>query len=109
MLDAEFKRYHVDVIDALDDDHEVEREGYVSMEGHEEKMAHIIVSLKSISFSAPTTSSKTTTTIKTESKELEVLRQRLADLEINVWRINSKITAVMPGPSIDRCMPVRTM
>ena len=47
MLDAEFKRYHVEVIDALDDDEEIEKEADV-MEEHEEKLAHINISLKSI-------------------------------------------------------------
>ena len=42
--------------------------------------------------------------IKTESKEVEVLWQRLADLERNVWRINSKIVTVTSVPSIDRCL-----
>ena len=102
MLDAEFKWYHVEVIDVLDDNNEIEREGDV-LEELEDKMAYIIVSLKSIS-SAPTTSSGNTTTIKTERKELEVLRLRFADFEINVKRINSKITTVTPGPSIDRCL-----
>ena len=102
-LDAQFKWYHIDVIDALDDDEEIEREGDV-MEEHEGKMVNIIISLKSISSSAPTTSSETTALVKTESKELEVLWRCLADLEINVWRINSKITTVMPGPSMDRCL-----
>ena len=102
-LDAEFKQYHMDIIDALDNDDEIEREGGV-MEEHEDKMAHIIINLKSTSSSAPTTSSETTTTIKTKSKELEVLRRRLADLEINVRRINSEITTVMPGPSMDCCL-----
>ena len=80
--DAEFKRYHMDVIDTLDDNDEMQREGD-AMEEHEDKMAHIIISLRSISSSAPTTSYKTKATIKTESKELEVLRRLLADLEIN--------------------------
>ena len=58
------------------------------MEEHEDKMTHII-SLKNIFFSAPTTSSEIKTLVKTESKELEVLRRCLVALEINVWRINT--------------------
>ena len=44
-LDADFKRYHIDVNDALDDDNEIESEGSV-LEEHEDKVAHIIISLK---------------------------------------------------------------
>ena len=72
-LDAEFKRYHMDVIDALKDDDEIEREGDV-MEEYKDKMTHISISVKGISSFAPTTSSETTTLIKTERKELEVLQ-----------------------------------
>ena len=50
-LDADFKRYRIDVIDALDEDDEIERED--AMEEHKDKMAHIIINLKSISSSAP--------------------------------------------------------
>ena len=59
-LDADFKRYHVDVINALDNDDEIEEEGDV-MEEHEDKMAQIIITLKSICSSVPTTSSETKT------------------------------------------------
>ena len=97
----------MEVIDALDDDEEVEKEADV-MEEHEDKMAHITISLKSIYSSVPTTSVytsfKTKTLMKAESKELEVLRRSLSALEINVMRINNKITAVMPGPSMDCCL-----
>ena len=103
MLDAKFKRYHVEVIDALDDDEEIEKEADV-MEEHEEKMAYITISLKSICSSVPTTSSETKAPIKTEGKEQEVLRRCLSDLEMNARRINSKITAVIPGPSMDHCL-----
>ena len=46
-LNAKFKRYHMDVIDALEDvTDEIEREEDV-MEEHDNKVAHIIISLKS--------------------------------------------------------------
>ena len=41
MLDAKFKQYHIDVIDTLDDDEKIEREGDI-MEEHEDKMAHAV-------------------------------------------------------------------
>ena len=73
-LDTKFKQYHMDVSDSLDNEGEIEREEAV-MEEHEIRVAHIFVSLKSISSSSPSTSFETATTIKTESKELEVLRR----------------------------------
>ena len=72
---VDFKRYHVDVSDALDDDDQIEKEGYV-MEEHEDKMAHITIILNCSSF--PTTSFETKTPIKTKTKELEFLRRCLA-------------------------------
>ena len=64
-LDTESKRYPIDVIDSLDDDTEIEIEGDV-MDEHESRVAHISVSLKELSSPAEPT-------IKTESKELNVL------------------------------------
>ena len=59
-LDAQFKWYHMDVIDTLESvTDEIESEEDV-MEEHENKVAHIIIGLKSICSSAPTS---------TESKE----------------------------------------
>ena len=49
-LDAEFKRYHINVIESLDDDIEIEREEGDVMEELKNRIAHIVVSLKSISF-----------------------------------------------------------
>ena len=63
----------MNIIDLLDDENEIEREEAV-MEEHESRVAYIVVGLKSISSSFPTTSSEPVATIKTESKELEVLR-----------------------------------
>ena len=65
-------RYHMDIIDSLDDECEIEREE-AAMEEHEIRIAHILVSLKSISSSSSTTSSKPAATIKIESSELDVL------------------------------------
>ena len=52
-------------------DDEIEKEGDV-MEEDENKIVHITVNLKNISSSSPTTFFKTTSTIKTEGKKLEV-------------------------------------
>ena len=94
----------MDVIDTLEDvTDEIEMEEDV-MEEHENKKADITISLKSISSSAPTTSSKTAGTIKTESKGIEVQRRRLADVEANIRRINSKMVTVTPELSLDRCL-----
>ena len=71
-LDAKFKWYHMDIIDSLNDESETDKEHKV-MDEHESRVAHIVVSLKSISSSSPTTSSQPAATIKTESKELDVL------------------------------------
>ena len=72
-LDDEFKPYHMDVIDALADvTDEIESEEDVVGE-HENKIAYIIIGLKSICSSAPTCS-ESADTIKTESKGIEVLR-----------------------------------
>ena len=63
-LDIKFKRYHMDVIDSLEDESEMEKEHEV-MDTHESRVAH--------STSSPTTSSKPAATTKTESKELNIL------------------------------------
>ena len=81
----------MDIIGSLDDNTEIEREGDV-MDEHKSSVAHISVSLKELSSPAKPT-------IKTESKELDVLRRRLADLEANIRRINGKIGTVTPGHS----------
>ena len=47
-LDTEFKWYLMDVIDSLDDDTEIEREGDV-MDEHKSRVTHISVSLKELS------------------------------------------------------------
>ena len=72
-LDIEFKRYHMDVIDSLVDKTEIDKKHYVIV-AHESRIAHIVFHLKSISSYSHTTSSEPVATIKTESKELEVLR-----------------------------------
>ena len=78
-LDADIKRYHMDVIDALEDvTKEIESEEDV-MEEHEIKITHIIIGHKSIRSSAPN-SSESTGMIKTESKGIEVLRRCLANI-----------------------------
>ena len=48
MLDTEFKQYHMDVIDSLDNEGEIDREHDV-MDEHESRVAHIFVSFKGIS------------------------------------------------------------
>ena len=65
-MDTKIKRCHMHVIDLLDGDTEIEREGDV-MDEHESRVAHVSVSLKELCSTAKPT-------IKTESKELDVLR-----------------------------------
>ena len=59
----------MDLIDSLDDVSEIDKEHKV-MDEYKSRVAHIVVSLKGIS-SSPPTSSEPVATIKTESKELE--------------------------------------
>ena len=74
-LDTKFKRYHMDIIHSLNNDSEIDKEHEV-MDEHESRVAHIVVSHKSISSPFLTTCtctfSEPATTIKTESKELDV-------------------------------------
>ena len=65
-LDTEFKRYHMDVIDSLDNKSEIGKEHEV-MDEHKNRAVHIVISLKSISSSSPTTTNEPAATIKTES------------------------------------------
>ena len=96
VLDTEFKRYHSDVIESLDDESEMDREEVV-MDEYDNRVAHIFVSLKKLSPPAEPT-------IKTESKELDILRRLLDNLERNVRKVNQKITPKVPGPNIDCCI-----
>ena len=93
----------MDVFDSLDDENEIDKEHEV-IDEHESRVAHIVVSLKSISSFSLTTSFEPAATIKTEGKELDVLRGHLADLETNIRRMNGKIGTINPGPSLDYCL-----
>ena len=65
-LDAEFKWYHMDVVDSLVDDGEVERKQAITDE-HESRVTRLFVRYKELSSSAEPT-------IKAETKELDVLQ-----------------------------------
>ena len=85
----------MDIVDLLVDESEINREEVV-MEEHEIRVAHMSVSLKGLS-------SHTETTIKMESKELDILRQRLANVEKNAGKVNAMIGPT-PGPNVDCCL-----
>ena len=94
-LDTEFKRYHMEVIDALEEEDELEREQAV-MDDHESRVAHISISLKALS--VPTKES----IVKVDDKEQNLFRRRLAHLEKNLRKVNAQIEHLDPGPGIDR-------
>ena len=72
-LDTEFKHYHMNVVDLLVDEGEVERE-QVIIDENESRVAHIFVNLKELS-------PPVERMIKAESKELDVLQRLLIDVE----------------------------
>ena len=62
----------MDIIDSLGNESEIDKEYEVTDE-HNSRVTHIVISLKSVFSSSPTSSSEPATTIKTESKEPNVL------------------------------------
>ena len=97
-LDADFKGYHCNVIDLVEEDEAVLLEEQAKLDDHEDRVTDLMSRLLELGVGDEKI---VTPSVAGSSKPLE---KRLGSLANEVRTINGKISSLAPGPDFDLCL-----